>query len=243
MSSRPAPSRTAVVTGGGSGIGAATASLLRQRGHSVVVLDRDVTEANDAIRVDLLDPMATETAITEAGRRLGSMDALVLAAGVKVRGTVPDLTLEDWDQCMATNARAPFVCVRAALPLLRQGTFPSIVTVASASAHAEAGALAYAASKGALLSFTRSLALDLLSDGIRVSAVLPGFVETPMATTLTEEQRVAKASENAAGRLVTADDVARAIAFLCSEEAATISGAVLDVGHIQGAFAAPPRAR
>lgn len=242
MSTRPVPSRMAVVTGGASGIGAATAHLLRQRGHRVVVLDRDIAEDADAIRVDLLDPTATEVAITEAGRRLGSLDTLVLAAGVKVRGTVPGLTLEGWDRCLDTNVRALFVCVRAALPLLRAGTLPAVVTVASASAHAEAGALAYAASKGAVVSFARSLALDLLGYGIRVSAVLPGFVDTPMATTLTPDQRAAKASQNAAGRLVNADDVARAIAFLCGEDAATISGAVLDVGHVQGAFAAPPPA-
>ena len=239
MNSPAQAPRVALVTGGSSGIGAATAELLRSCGHRVVNLDRQAEPGPDSIPVDLADAVAAQRAVTDAGDRCGRIDVLVLAAGIKVRGTVPALSVEEWDRAFAVNVRAPFACVRAALPYLRQGTRPAVVTVASSSSHAEAGALAYAAAKGALLSFTRSLALDLLAEGVRVSAVLPGYVDTPLARRLSAAERRAKSAENAAGRLVTAADVARAIVYLTSEDAVTVSGAVLDVGHVQGAFAAP----
>lgn len=161
---------------------------------------------------------------------------LVLAAGVKRSGTVGALDLATWDEAFRVNVRPLFVCVDAALPYLRQGEMPAIVTVSSASGHAEKGALAYSASKGAVLTFTRSLALDLLADGIRVNSVLPGFTVTPMARALSEEKLAAKRAENVSGRLGQPEDVARAIAHLVSADAVTISGTILDVGHVQGAF-------
>lgn len=237
-SSAPA-ARVALVTGGSSGIGAASAELLRSTGHRVLILDQKAEPGPDGIRVDLADADAAREAVVEAGDRCGRIDVLVLAAGIKLTGTVPSLSVEEWDRSFAVNVRAPFVCVLAALPFLRRGTSPAIVTVGSSSAYAESRALAYAATKGAVLSFTRSLALDLLEDGVRVSAVLPGYVDTPMARRLSVEERKAKSAGNAAGRLVTPGDVARAIAYLTSEDAATVSGAVLDVGHVHGAFAVP----
>ncbi len=237
MSDELAPGqRVAVVTGGRGGIGAATAALLRERGLRVVTFERG-EGGDDAVQVDLTDADATRAAIEEVGQRFGRLDVLVLAAGVKRPGTVGGtLDLATWDEAFAVNVRPLFVCVEAALPYLRRGHLPAVVTVSSASGHAEKGALAYSAAKGAVLSFTRSLALDLLADGIRVNSVLPGYTQTPMARPLSEEKLALKRAENVSGRVGLPEDVARAIAHLVSEEAATVSGAVLDVGHVQGAF-------
>ncbi|MBC9734455.1 SDR family NAD(P)-dependent oxidoreductase [Nocardioides marmotae] len=242
--------RVALVVGGHRGIGGATAARLRDEGLRVVVLDALSTgEDDDALRVDLTDAETTRHAVRGVGERFGRIDVLVLAAGVKVPGTAGSLSLEEWDRTFAVNVRPLFVCVEAALPFLRRGVEASVVTVASASAHAEKGALAYSASKGAVLSFTRSLALDLLEEGIRVNAVLPGFTATDMARSLPEELLERKRRDNVAGRLGTAEDVAAAICFLVSADAPTVSGTVLDVGHVQGAFvdarslSAPPSER
>lgn len=227
--------RVAIVTGGRGGIGAATVTLLRERGMRVISLQRS-GEGEDVVLVDLDDADATRAAIDEVAATHGRIDALVLAAGVKRSGTVGQIDLTTFDEAYRVNVRPLFVCVEAALPHLRRGVMPSIVTVSSASGHAEKGALAYSTSKGAVLTFTRSLALDLIPDGIRVNSVLPGFTVTPMARELPEEKLDAKRAENVSGRLGQPEDVARAIAFLVSSESATVSGTVLDVGHVQGAF-------
>lgn len=236
----PPDGRVAVVTGGAHGIGRAVLELLRQDGYRGVSIDPAEHDGDpDRYAVSVTDDEALARVIGDIGARYGRIDALVLCAGVKVRGTVPDLTPEDWDRCFAVNIRGVYQTVRHAMSWLERAPAPSIVTLASASAHAERNALAYAASKGAVLSFTRSLALDLMPAGIRVNAVLPGFTDTGMATALTGDARRAKESENVAGRLNTATDVAEAVRFLVSDRAATTSGAVLDVAHVQGAFVTP----
>lgn len=233
--------RVAVVTGGAGGIGRAVLELLREDGYRSVSIDpAEPGDGPDRYAVSVTDDAALARAIGDVGARYGRIDALVLCAGVKIRGTLPDLAPEDWDRCFAVNVRGVYQTARHALPWLRRAPAPSIITLASASAHAERNALAYAASKGAVLSFTRALALDLMPEGIRVNAVLPGFTETGMAPVLTGEALRAKQRENVAGRLNTAADVAEAVRFLVSDRAATISGAVLDVAHVQGAFVTPP---
>lgn len=228
--------RVAIVTGGRGGIGAATAELLRGRGMHVVTFERG-GDTPDKVHVDLTDAEATRAAVVAVGERFGRIDALVLAAGVKNPGTVGgSLDLATWDAAFTVNVRPLFVAVDAALPYLKRGVLPAVVTVSSASGHAEKGALAYSAAKGAVLSFTRSLALDLIADGIRVNTVLPGFTQTPMARELSEEKLALKRAENVSGRVGLPADVARAIAYLVSSDAETVSGTVLDVGHVQGAF-------
>lgn len=237
----PQDGKVAVVTGGAHGIGRAVLELLRQDEYRGVSIDPAEQGGDpDRYAVSVTDDAALARVIGDVGARYGRIDALVLCAGVKVRGTLPDLTPEDWDRCFAVNIRGVFQTVRLALPWLERAPAPSVITLASASAHAERDALAYAASKGAVLSFTRALALDLMPAGIRVNAVLPGFTATGMAPTLTGAALRAKESENVAGRLNTAGDVAEAVRFLVSDRAATISGAVLDVAHVQGAFVTPP---
>lgn len=229
--------RVTVVTGGDGGIGGATVALLRERGERVVVLTRSGDAGVDRYKVDLSDAEAAKATIEEIGQTYGRIDSLVLAAGAKKPGTVGGtLDLATWDMAFNVNVRPLFVCVEAALPFLKQGNLPAIVTVASASGHAEKGALAYSSAKGAVLAFTRSLALDLIPEGIRVNAVLPGYTVTPMARELPPEKLAMKIAENVSGRLGTSEDVAKAIGYLVSVDAATVSGTVLDVGHVQGAF-------
>lgn len=233
-----AADRVALVVGGHRGIGGATAARLRASGHTVLVIDILASPDDpDAIAVDLTDAAATREAVESLGERHGRIDVLILAAGIKVPGTVGgSLPLEVWDQTYAVNVRPLFVCVDAALPYLRRGTQAAIVTIASASGHAERGALAYASSKGAVLTFTRSLALDLLPDRIRVNAVMPGYTQTDMARGIDPAFLARKQAENVSGRIGQPEDVAAAICYLVGPDSLTVSGTVLDVGHVQGAF-------
>lgn len=233
-------SRVAVVTGGAGGIGAAVLRRLHTDGYYTVGLDRRPSpDADRSLDVDVTDPDAVQEAFADIAAREGRIDTLVLAAGTKIRGTVPNLTADEFDTAYAVNVRSVFLCVTAALDTLKNAEKPSIVTLGSASAHAEAGALAYSAAKGAVLSMTRSLALDLRSEGIRVNSVLPGFTATPMAVDLSDHALAAKSAETVRGRLNQPEDVANVVAFLASDHADIISGAIVDVAHIQGDFVRP----
>lgn len=231
--------RVAVITGASSGIGAATAEQFLGLGYQVYNLDQSGPELDSTrwFKVDVTSAVEITEAVEEVLRTAGQIDVLVCCAGVKVRGTLPELTVEEWDTAFAVNTRGVFLAVKAVLPAMQAARSGCVVTIASASSHAERGALAYAASKGAILAFTRSLALDCLRYGVRVNAVLPGFTTTGMAAQLDENAAADKAAHNVAGRLNEARDVARVVAFLASDAAQTMSGAVIDVAHVEGEFA------
>jgi len=243
--SRRFADRVAVITGGTRGIGHAVARHLADAGARVVAVGRDPDRGAAAaaaipgarfVAGDVRLATHCEHAVAETLGAFGRLDVLVNNAGVIYRNrTVDRLTEAEWDETFDVNVKGAFLMTRAALPALRaaRGT---VVNVASyAGLVGFAGAAAYAASKAALINFTRSLALDHAGEGIRVNAVCPGSVDTDMihaAWAAFPDPAVARKAweeKHPLGRIATADEIAAAILFLASDEAGFITGAVLPV--------------
>lgn len=256
--------RTAVVTGGSGGIGAATALVLAREGAAVAVLDvkEEGAEATAAgIResggrafaqaCDVSDPAQVEAAFARASEQLGVPDILFANAGVVgPETTAPDTPIEEFDRCVAVNLRGPFVCSAEFIRRLRAAGKPgSIVNTASMNAvFAEPGFPAYCATKGAVAALTRAMALDHGREGIRVNCICPGYVETPMTKPLFEVGGPAgtdfTAELNAVGRVAQPEEMAEVVAFLCSDGASFITGAsvMADGGMSIGARVLPEAA-
>jgi len=176
--------RVVLITGTAGGIGAATAKVFGEAGWHVIGVDRRkvdrVPGVAHFIQADISEPHAPEGIFQEVTKQEGRLDALVNNAAVQICKRLVDTTPEEWDQTMASNVRSVFLSIRQAYPLLKQSQ-GAIVNVSSVHAVATSqGIAAYAASKGALLALTRALALELGAEGIRVNAILPGAVDTPM---------------------------------------------------------------
>lgn len=237
----------AIVTGATSGIGAAIARILAAQGYALILVGRREVEgeglANSLsvdgtparfVLADLTDSAAPDQIVRSALDNFGRLDVLINNAGLLFHGTAPQTSDDDWDRIMDVNTGAVFRMSRAALPALRmQGG--SIVNIASDWALVGArNALAYAVSKAAVAQLTRCMALDHAAEGIRVNAVCPGDTDTPMlAPGLTGSARAEKLTALGAavpmGRVGTPEDVARVTAFLASEAAAYITGALIPV--------------
>ena len=232
----------AIVTGGASGIGAAAAELLRERGFRVVVLDRDVEPGDEAIRVDVTDAAGVAAAVDEAVSRLGGLDVVVNNAGIGAQGTIADNDDEEWHRVFDVNVVGMVRVARAALPALRQSSCAAIVNTSSVAATAGLPNRAlYSATKGAVLSLTLAMAADHVGEGIRVNCVAPGTADTPWVGRLLDAaedpqaERTALEARQPMGRLVSAREVAEAIAYLASPAAASTTGTVLGVdGGMQG---------
>jgi NAD(P)-dependent dehydrogenase (short-subunit alcohol dehydrogenase family) len=228
--------RVAIVTGAASGIGAATASRLSADGYAVLEIDRE--------QMDVTEPGAAERAVADALDRHGRLDVLIPAAGIVHRHSALETSDEEWDEVVAVNLTAVFRWSRAAIGAMREGGGGSIVTVGSGwGLVAGPRAVSYAATKAAVVNLTRALAIDHGRDGIRVNCVCPGDTDTPMLRGELRDLGVdpeAGLAESAAarplGRIVTAEEVAAAIAFLASEAASGITGAtlVVDAGGLAG---------
>jgi NAD(P)-dependent dehydrogenase (short-subunit alcohol dehydrogenase family) len=232
----------AIVTGGASGIGAAVVELLRSRDVRVIVFDREVEPGADAIRVDVTDAAGVEAAVADAVARLGGLDVLVNNAGIGAAGTIADNTDEEWRRVFDVNVFGMVRVSRACLPALRESAHASIVNTCSIAATAGLPQRAlYSATKGAVLSLTLAMAADHVGEGIRVNCVTPGTADTPWVGRLLdaaddpEAERAALEARQPMGRLVTAAEVAEAIAYLASPAAASTTGTVLPVdGGMQG---------
>jgi NAD(P)-dependent dehydrogenase (short-subunit alcohol dehydrogenase family) len=238
----------AVVTGGGSGIGLATAMLLAERGATVACLDLDPAAAPEPIvriTADVADD-AVADAVAEAARRLGGIDILVNNAGIGAQGTVADNDIDEWRRVLDVNVLGMVRVARAALPLLREsaaaGRHPAIVQTCSIVATAGLPNRAlYGASKGAVYSLTLSMAADHVREGIRVNCVNPGTADTPWVRRLLAQaadpdaELAALRARQPGGRLVSAEEVASAICYLASPLNAATTGTSLAVdGGMQG---------
>jgi 2-keto-3-deoxy-L-fuconate dehydrogenase len=236
----------AAVTGGGSGIGLATARLLAARGARVAVLDLDPVAAagEDLLPLvaDVTDEGSVAAAVAAAVDRLGGLDVLVNNAGIGAVGTVEDNPDEEWRRVLDVNLLGAVRTTRAALPHLRRSGSAAIVNTCSIAATAGLPNRAlYSATKGALLSLTLAMAADHVREGIRVNCVAPGTVDTPWVRRLLQQAPDADAelaalrARQPSGRLVSAEEVAAAIAYLASPLGAATVGSVLAVdGGMQG---------
>lgn len=229
----------AVVTGGAGGIGAATATLLAERGASVAVLDRvldGVPARTLPVACDVSESSAVDRAVATVVDELGGLDVLVNNAGVSAVGDVAANDDEEWTRVLDVNVTGIARVTRAALPHLRESSYASVVNTCSAVAFVGVRQRAlYAASKGAVLALTLAMAADHVGEGVRVNAVAPGTTDTPWVTRLLADadDPVAAAAALRArqplGRLVTAQEVAHAIVALASPAAASTTGTVLRV--------------
>jgi 2-keto-3-deoxy-L-fuconate dehydrogenase len=227
---------TAVVTGGGAGIGLATARLLTARGARVAVLDLEPGPELLGLRADVSNDESVRTAIDAAAGRLGGIDILVNNAGIGAIGTVADNPDTEWHRVFDVNVVGMVRASRAALPYLRQSAHAAIVNTCSIAATAGLPQRAlYAATKGAVLSLTLAMAADHIGEGIRVNCVNPGTADTPWVGRLLAQaadpaaERAALEARQPMGRLVTADEVAASIAYLASPAAAATTGTALAV--------------
>lgn len=241
--------QTALVTGAASGIGLETARLLADEGISrLVLVDRERIEWAESDDVVCIQGDVADEALWNAfGQRIGRIDLAVLNAGVSGAGPIAELELAEWRRVLAINLDGMFLGLRAALRAMGDGPGSIVVTASATGLKAETGTAAYGASKAGVLQLMRVAAKEAAARRIRVNAIAPAGVRTPMwrdmefFTQLVEEQ----GSEEAAfemlaeggtplGRFATANEIARQIAFLLSEDAATITGATLtsDGGYL-----------
>lgn len=226
----------AIVTGGASGIGAAIVDRIRAGGGAVIVLDRQVGSAQDAIAVDVTDTAAVTQAINSADSRLGGLNAIVNCAGIGAQGDVAANDDDEWRRVLDVNLLGIVHVMRAALPLLRAAAPAAVVNISSVAATAGLPQRAlYSASKGAVSALTRAMAADHLREGIRVNAVNPGTADTPWVGRLLDSsedpatERAALAARQPHGRLVAANEVAEAVAYLLSPAAGSTTGVELAV--------------
>lgn len=234
----------AIVTGGASGIGLATATELASRGATVACLDLnpEVAEPLIGIRCDVTDDASVRAAVSAAARRLGGLDAVVNNAGIGAQGTVEDNDDDEWHRVLDLNVLGMVRTSRAALPHLRSSDNASITNTCSIAATAGLPQRAlYSASKGAVLSLTLAMAADHVREGIRVNCVTPGTVSTPWIRRLLakaddpEAERAALGARQPTGRLVEADEVAYAIANLVSPRSRAVVGTAIAIdGGMQG---------
>jgi len=226
----------AIVTGGGSGIGLATARLLASRGAKVAVLDLKPGDEFTGVAADVTDDASARLAVDTAAERLGGVDILVNNAGIGSIGTVADNPDEEWHRVFDVNVVGIVRVTRAALPYLRASEHAAIVNTCSIAATAGLPQRAvYSATKGAVLSLTLAMAADHVHEGIRVNCVNPGTADTPWVGRLLDQaddpaaERAALNARQPMGRLVSADEVAAGIAYLASPLASSVTGTALPI--------------
>ncbi len=239
----------AIVTGGGSGIGLATARLLTRQGARVAVLDVNPGDEHLGLTADVTDDASVRRAVDEAARQLGGgLDILVNNAGIGAIGAVADNPDSEWHQVFDVNVVGLVRVTRAALPWLRRSAHAAIVNTCSAAATMGLPQRTlYSATKGAVLSLTLAMAADHIGEGIRVNCVSPGTADTPWIGRLLDQaddpaaERTALEARQPLGRLVSPEEVAAAIAYLASPAAASVTGTSLAVDGGMSGLRVRPR--
>ncbi|MBV9565105.1 MAG: SDR family oxidoreductase [Bradyrhizobium sp.] len=241
--------KTAIITGGGSGIGRASAVRFAAEGAFVALVDRDGDGAREtlsmlrehggdgSVRVgDVGDPTFAATTVAQVTVTRRRLDVLMTAAGFSCGGTVVTTSPEDWDAVFRANVGGTWLWARAAVPIMQRQKSGAIITLASQLAVAGGrGNSAYIAAKGAIVSLTRTMAVDFAEDGIRVNALAPGAIETPLLRRSfgrhADPQAVREASRqrHAMKRFGLPEEVANAALYLASDEAGFTTGVVLPV--------------
>jgi NAD(P)-dependent dehydrogenase (short-subunit alcohol dehydrogenase family) len=240
----------AVVTGGASGLGAATAALFAERGATVAILDRDVSAVDPvaftAMVCDITSAAAVDTAIALVVEKLGGIDIVVNNAGIGATGDVAANSDDEWHRVYDVNVVGLARVSRAALPHLRKSAHPAIVNVSSVVAVVGVPERAvYAASKGAVAALTLAMAADHVKDGIRVNAVTPGTADTPWVGRLLDQAPDAAAAGRALrarqpmGRLVPPAEVANSVVHLASPLSSSTTGTLLAVDGGMGGIRLP----
>ena len=237
--------RVVMVTGGGQGIGAATATLFGEQGANVVVTD--VVEEREAVgeavedaggtalvrELDVTDYEQAQSVVKDTVDEFGRVDVLVNNAGIFPTAGVDEMTPEDWQRVIDINLTGTFNCTKAVLPVMRDQEYGRIVNISSASGGkiGWSGELShYAASKGGVVGFTRSAAIDLGPDGITMNAVVPGMIDTGAAEEVSTDEEIQGAvNMTPVGRQGDPDELAAAIVYLASEPAAFVTGESLVV--------------
>ncbi len=236
--------KVALVTGGGRGIGAATAQLLAAEGAKVAVSDMDVAPAAEvatpiqgiAIACDVTDHGQVEAMVDRTVKELGRLDILVACAGITRDNLLYKMTDDDWDAVIDTHLKGTFLCARAAQKQMVEQKSGKMVFLSSTSALGNRGQANYSAAKAGLQGMARTLAIELGPFNINVNSVAPGFVETRMTRATAERLgvdfeafKIGAASQIPLRRVGQPEDIASVIAFLCSDESSFVSGQTIYV--------------
>jgi 2-hydroxycyclohexanecarboxyl-CoA dehydrogenase len=226
--------KTAVVTGGGSGIGLAVVRRLRADGLDVATIDLKPSDADLAYTADVTDRSQVDSAVSAIRDRLGPVSVLVNAAGLDGFKRFGNITFEEWQRVIDVNLNGVFHTIQAVLPDMVEARWGRIVNISSSSAHSGQPYMAhYVAAKSAVNGLTKSLALEYGPSGITVNAVPPGFIDTPMLRNAETQGFLGDVEQNIARtpvrRMGKPEDIAAACAFLVSEEAGYITGQILGV--------------
>ena len=227
--------KTALVTGGASGIGRAVASRLRSDGYQVAIIDLSPIDEDHGFVADVTDRAQVEAAVAAVHDTLGSIGVLVNAAGLERFKRFINLSFEDWSRVVDVNLNGVFHTIQAVLPDMVDAGWGRIVNISSSSTHSGQPFMsAYVAAKSAVNGLTKSLALEYGPSGITVNGVAPGFVDTPMLRSAEERQLLGGTIEEhiertPVRRVGRPEDIAAACAFLISDEAGYITGQILGV--------------